>query len=1188
MKYAICFPIVIVITLCALTSNSLADTVLAWGYNSNSQCTIPASAASGVSAIAGGGNHTMALKDGAVLAWGYNYYGQCLGTDSSGNAINSTADGAFVQIGGVTLSGVSAIAGGSNHTIALKGGAVLAWGYNYHDQCTIPAAAQSGVTAIAGGDHHTIALQDGSVLAWGRNYEGQCTVPASANSGVSAIASGGNHTIALKDGAVLAWGANYYGQCLGTDSFGNAINSTTDGAFVQIDGVTLSGVTAIAGGEYHTMALKNGAVLVWGYNGDGVCNIPSEATSGVTAIAGGEYHTIALKGGSVLAWGYNYFGQCDIPASANSGITAIGAGANHTLAVGVAIIDPCDVDGNGTPNANEPGPSTAQWLYPSPTITSTFENSTNWSAGIPGYNTDATITGNPQITFDCDNAVKTLELSTNSSEQIPGLSLNLDDHSLTVHRGQMQFYPGPGLYALPKCPSCMPYSVNINDGFIYTAPTGDFPLRFESDHATWNINGTQLYSNSTELATIGSSQIDVKLNNSILNTAAISKGDATGGSRHIELLNSSISDFQGGLTFGDGISLSLGSIMAGDNDYAQNSITAYGGAVFQSGSWLDAWGNLTFNGSVAFGGQLDLHTFANPYHGRSKITVQGESFNYGAGTSSSAFAFMNMFGNNFNDSTCSTSCDDPGLIMLQLDGLASIGGPLFISSTDGSIPAEGNIYTLISLNPQYNGSFDPNNHKFSAVRWLGQNGEGLQNGLIFEQILSSNKLQVQCVRVPIVEPAPANTTDLAVVPFASSSADFNDDGSDDMVNLIVGDNNSVQIMKDMGDGTFALLSTFELPQNETPNAIAAGNVTGDSNPEIAITSISDDVGFVTLYDANGDELWRLQIAEGELPTCVCVLPPRPQFPLSGKVAFGTKITGSGLNFSLPKTGNLNTVSGSPGSQTTTTPLIGVPRTVHSSDIDHDDLSDVTAAGSTSAESFTHEPSPPGFITVVKITQTADVPQPDQFLDFVPIALVTADIDDDGVQDIFASCNSIPSNIPGSTRPVACFLKGSISPTSPVFTMSQPIGISVGRPVQGKAITLIKRNGGFSLAVASTDDVNDSVDVIELTFAPSGGLSIGNQTQISTSGSVIGLRTLEDQGTQKFVTVRKLTEFTPHAVIESTGYVELVYGDFDGSGFIDSGDIAYMLLWYSDAGITDLNGSGSTDSGDLALLLLLMS
>ena len=62
-------------------------------------------------------------------------------------------------------------------------GVVTAWGNNGNGQCTIPASANSGVSAIAGGYKHTIALKGGAVLSWGRNDEGQCTIPASAKIG---------------------------------------------------------------------------------------------------------------------------------------------------------------------------------------------------------------------------------------------------------------------------------------------------------------------------------------------------------------------------------------------------------------------------------------------------------------------------------------------------------------------------------------------------------------------------------------------------------------------------------------------------------------------------------------------------------------------------------------------------------------------------------------------------------------------------------------------------------------------------------------------------------------------------------------------------------------------------------------------------------------------------------------------
>ena len=80
--------------------------------------------------------------------------------------------------------------------------------------------------------------------------------------GVVAIAGGGYHSMALKsDGTVWAWGANYYGQ-LGD---GSTTNRTTP---VQVSGLT--GVVAIAGGGNHSLALKSdGTVYAWGYNNRG-------------------------------------------------------------------------------------------------------------------------------------------------------------------------------------------------------------------------------------------------------------------------------------------------------------------------------------------------------------------------------------------------------------------------------------------------------------------------------------------------------------------------------------------------------------------------------------------------------------------------------------------------------------------------------------------------------------------------------------------------------------------------------------------------------------------------------------------------------------------------------------------------------------------------------------------------------
>jgi hypothetical protein len=103
------------------------------------------------------------------------------------------------------LSGVTAIAAGGDFTMALKNnGQVVAWGDNANGQTTIPSAALTGVTAIAAGGDHAVALKtDTTVVAWGKIWNGSAfvseTVPAGL-SGVSAIAAGANHSLAIVSG----------------------------------------------------------------------------------------------------------------------------------------------------------------------------------------------------------------------------------------------------------------------------------------------------------------------------------------------------------------------------------------------------------------------------------------------------------------------------------------------------------------------------------------------------------------------------------------------------------------------------------------------------------------------------------------------------------------------------------------------------------------------------------------------------------------------------------------------------------------------------------------------------------------------------------------------------------------------------------------------------------------------------
>ena len=74
-----------------------------------------------------------------------------------------------------------------------------------------------------------------------------------------------------------------------------------------------------------------GTVVVWGSNDSGQTNVPPKL-SRVMAIAGGQYHTLALKrDGTVVAWGKNTQGQTNVPADLRQ-VTTVSGGAEHSLA----------------------------------------------------------------------------------------------------------------------------------------------------------------------------------------------------------------------------------------------------------------------------------------------------------------------------------------------------------------------------------------------------------------------------------------------------------------------------------------------------------------------------------------------------------------------------------------------------------------------------------------------------------------------------------------------------------------------------------------------------------------------------------------------------------------------------------------------------------------------------------------
>jgi alpha-tubulin suppressor-like RCC1 family protein len=316
------------------------NTAMSWGNDSYGQLgngvsgslsTIPVQVIgiTGITAIAGGSLHSVALKDdGTVWTWGSNAEGEL------GNG--TTVEFSTVPVEVIAINSITSVASGMQHVIALRNdGTVWDWGVNAFGQLgngTITAFSNTpvqvtGLTdiiAIAGGAYHSLALKNnGEVWGWGYNGSGELGNGTNTNSsvpvqvtgltGVIAVSCGNSFSIALKnDNTVWTWGSNLEGE------LGNGNNT---GSYFPVQVIGLTNVKKIAGGTYHTLAMKNdGSVWTWGFNlygqlGNGTntdSNIPVlvAGLTEITAIAGGYAHSLALtNSGVVWDWGYNNYGQ---------------------------------------------------------------------------------------------------------------------------------------------------------------------------------------------------------------------------------------------------------------------------------------------------------------------------------------------------------------------------------------------------------------------------------------------------------------------------------------------------------------------------------------------------------------------------------------------------------------------------------------------------------------------------------------------------------------------------------------------------------------------------------------------------------------------------------------------------------------------------------------------------------------
>jgi hypothetical protein len=239
-----------------VASGQSTGSIVAWGYNGQGQCDVPAPNADFV-AVAGRHMHSLGLTSGGtIVAWGINSSGQC-------DVPAPNADFVAVEVG-------------RYHSLGLTSdGTIVAWGRNTEGQCDVPAP-NADFVALAAGAYHSLGLKsDGTIAAWGLNDRGQCDVPA-PNADFVAVAGGKHHNLGLKsDGTIVAWEYNSRGQC--------------DVPSPNADFV------ALAGGDLHSLGLKSdGMIVAWGRNDHGQCDVPLP-NADFAAVAAGYCHSLVVR-----------------------------------------------------------------------------------------------------------------------------------------------------------------------------------------------------------------------------------------------------------------------------------------------------------------------------------------------------------------------------------------------------------------------------------------------------------------------------------------------------------------------------------------------------------------------------------------------------------------------------------------------------------------------------------------------------------------------------------------------------------------------------------------------------------------------------------------------------------------------------------------------------------------------------
>ena len=300
----------------------------------------------------GGGYHSCAIDaTNQLWCWGNNALGQL------GNGTNTISN--YAQLvkknATTTLTNVTEVDVGLEHTCAIASGFVYCWGASWFGETGQPGNGPpnydldpivvndssgqpfTGASNISVGQRTSCVIKSGNVWCWGVNREGELgngssvgssTIPVrviksdnTALTDVNLLSVGMFHICAKTTAnTVWCWGMNNAGQ-LGN---GNLTNQYRAVQVLKSGSVPLTAVLDISSGDEHTCARLSTGVWCWGNNvngqlGDGTTkqsSIPVQVKlmsgavlANVTGMSAGSAYNCAVANSKALCWGKNLSGQ---------------------------------------------------------------------------------------------------------------------------------------------------------------------------------------------------------------------------------------------------------------------------------------------------------------------------------------------------------------------------------------------------------------------------------------------------------------------------------------------------------------------------------------------------------------------------------------------------------------------------------------------------------------------------------------------------------------------------------------------------------------------------------------------------------------------------------------------------------------------------------------------------------------